>query len=122
MVLDSYIATAPFANYAFQSSEVSGNTTNDCCKKYLNLFEVKITEIPNYKNGKQFLGLKSRVQEYVKELQRRGLDVAGVNYSWNGQQAFMATINHQNIGLNPVKFAEKTAMALRAVGMVIQSN
>jgi len=120
MILNSYVATAPFANYAFQSSELAGNTTNDCCKKYLNLFEVKITEIPNYKNGKLFSGLKSRVQEYVNELKRFGLDVAGVNYSWNGQHAFMATINHQNIGMNPVRFAKRTALALRSVGMLIQ--
>lgn len=81
-----------------------------------------MTEQPNYKNGKQFSGLKSRVQEYVNELEKYGLDVAGVNYTWNGQHAFMATINHQNIGMNPVRFAKKTALALRAVDMMIQPN
>jgi hypothetical protein len=117
-VINGFKSKSALTNNAFQSSECVANCEG--VKKYLNLFEVVMCDTPNYKgehNGPRFCGLKSRVQEYVNLLNDAGLDVAGVNFKWTSASN-MVSINHQNLGMNPVKFARKTAKALKAVGFL----
>jgi len=116
--INGFRSNSQLPRMAVQSSECATNC--DGVKKYLNLFEVSIHDVPNYKgerNGPRFSGLKSRVQEYINLLGDCGLDVAGVNFGWTSATS-LVTVHHQNLGMHPVRFARKTAKALKAVGMV----
>lgn len=116
MVLNSFICKSPLCNYALHSSECAQREGNDKSKKYLNLYEIMIQDVPNFE------GERSTVQVYVNELHKRGLDVAGVHFHWTGASKNMMAIHHQNFGMNPVEFAEQTAKALKKVNIKVLSN
>jgi hypothetical protein len=126
MFINGFPSQSPLANYALGSAEVSTNPSKKETE-YLNLFEVMIPDFPNWKGSN-----KSSVQTYAQILAEEGLPVATNHYHWAGTTIFavpkgtpstlFAAIHSQNIGMNPVRFAEKIARALRCVGMTIQQS
>lgn len=118
-ILNGYRTKSGLINYAFSSSEISKNEHHH--KKYLNLFEITIRNKNNYKgNGKhKFNGDKTIVQEYLNLLKIYGVDITEVHFNLFNDSDIVS-IHYRNIGMHPVKFARKTAKALRTINITKQ--
>lgn len=112
MSINGLVSNSPLANNALYSSECTGN-------KFLNMYEIMLPDIPGTN------GSPSTVQIYTRELARQGLDVAGVHFHWWGSNVapgntLVAAIHHQNIGMTPMEFSQRTLnaleVAMRALG------
>jgi hypothetical protein len=98
---------SPLSNNALYSSEISEG-------QYLNLYEIMIPDYPGT------AGRISSAQVYINALHDVGLDVAGVHFHWNGAYMDAAdknvvAVHHQNVGLTPLEFSQRTIRALNTV-------
>lgn len=119
IVIDKYPIKSCLANCAFSSSEISKNSKNQ--KRYVNLFQIMLKDKKKYvgDNKHRFDGNKSRVQEYLKLINKFGFESANVKYDSSGDSNII-TVYHRHIGMHPVKFARNTAKALRCIGVMKQ--
>lgn len=92
---------SPLSNNALFSTECSDGRT-------INLYEMMLPDMPSSTPGNL-----SSAEQYAKDLNDSGLNVAGSHWHWWGTTPFVAAVHHQNIGMNPIDFAEKTTTALR---------
>ena len=91
---------SPLANAGLFSTECADG-------KQLNLYEMMVPEgLPNNP------GEKSNAELYAQELNNQGINVAGSHWHWWASEPYVAAIHHQNVGMNPVEFANKTTNAL----------
>jgi hypothetical protein len=96
-------SNSALANNALFSTECVDN-------KFLNLYE---TMLPDVNSNTQ--GNTSSVEDYVENLSKEGLNAAGVHFHWFGTSpASVVAVHHQNVGMNPIEFANKTIQALNA--------
>lgn len=91
---------SPLANAALFSTECSGG-------KFINLYEMMLPE-----GQSSVAGEESNAERYTKELNARGMNVAGSHWHWWASSPYVAAIHHQNIGMNPVEFSRHTVAAL----------
>jgi hypothetical protein len=102
LMINGLTSLSPLANNALFSSECSQG-------QYLNLYEIMIPDRPGV-NGRLSTG-----QMYTKSLMEWGVHVAGNHYHWNGMEPFMLAIHSQNIGMDPLQFAQAHISALNEV-------
>lgn len=91
---------SPLANAALFSTECSDN-------KYLNLYEMMLPE-----GNAKTPGHKSNAELYAQDLNNQKINVAGTHWHWWASEPYVAAIHHQNVGMNPVEFTNKTVDAL----------
>lgn len=91
---------SPLANAALFSSECADG-------KYMNLYEMMLPEGISKTPGNE-----SNAEKYAKELNQLGINVAGTHWHWWASDPYVVAIHHQNIGMNPVVFVDKTVKAL----------
>lgn len=93
-------SSSPLANNALFSTECSAGKT-------LNLYEMMLPE-----GVSPIPGDKSNAEKYAEELNKSGINVAGSHWHWWASDPYVDAIHHQNVGMDPVQFACKTATAL----------
>lgn len=114
MKIDGIATRSEFWNsYAF-SSECSDG-------KYVNGFEVQLPDLLGEK------GEPSIVQIYLKALGDNDLTPAGVHIHWSGSEIYSNDhgvwgLHHQNVGMCPVKFAQRTINALHVALEVVKER
>ncbi|AYV76648.1 MAG: hypothetical protein Terrestrivirus10_32 [Terrestrivirus sp.] len=93
-------SSSPLANAALFTTECTQGKT-------LNLYEMMLPE-----GISSVPGNKSNAELYSEELNRAGINVAGQHWHWWASDPYVAAIHHQNVGMNPVEFVNKTTNAL----------
>ena len=93
-------SSSPLANAALFSTECTGG-------KSLNLYEMMLPE-----GHSPTPGAPSAAEAYAKELNNSGINVAGTHWHWWAADPYVHAIHHQNVGMDPVQFANKTTKAL----------
>jgi hypothetical protein len=104
MSINGLTSNSALANNALFSSECSGG-------QYLNLYEMMLPD------GRRTDGQRSAAQTYHNALAANGLDVSSQHVHWSGMDVggdpLVFAIHHQNVGLDPVDFAQRTVDALQ---------
>jgi hypothetical protein len=110
---------SPLSNNALYSAECTQG-------KYLNLYEIMLPDIPG-ENGED-----STAQFYVNQLSAQGLSVAGVHFHWWGSNVFdqngnridrgVTAVHHQNVGMHPIEFSQRTITALKPALQLIDQR
>ena len=103
--INGLVVRSPLGLDSFFSSECSKG-------RYVNLYTVILPDIPG-RNGDI-----STSQFYINLLAQEGLNVSGIMFNWSGADTNppvpgrILNIRHQNIGLDPLEFSQKTLRAL----------
>lgn len=114
MIINGLESSSPLANNTLYSAEYVDGIP-------LNLFEVMIPDIPGKK------GEPSTAAIYLRELNKRGLDVTSVHYHWDGGWMFendrgMIAIHHTSTQFSPEEFSKRTIKALQTVNSLIKKK
>ena len=101
MKINGLVSNSPLANNALFSFEKIGG-------QWLNLYEIMIPDTPNGP------GQPSAAEVYATALVKNGLNSGVSHFHWWASEPYMAAIHHQNVGMDPVDFVNKTVNALLA--------
>lgn len=118
--INGLLSKSPLANNALLTVECAADSAGK--KRWLNLYEIMIPDIPGTNGG------PSTSDVYSQGLLKRGLHADGNHYHWAGMSSkagpggnFMHAIHNKGIDIDPVEFSEKVVGALtdfkKAAGM-----